>query len=249
MDQAIERFLDRDPLRTLAARELYKQKDSRVLSFAPDGLLLEAAGLHALSADTAEGALRICEGVKHIPLLIVDCREAVPALAQKYGYQRAKACYNVVYGGAGPVKVQAGVHLSPLGEEHVAAVAAHYDLMDESEVRRHIQDGTLLGGFAFDEWVGFIGIHDEGSMGMLHVFDGHRRKGMGFMLEGLLINRLLMAGKTPWAQIFVENTASLALQQKLGMVRAETPITWMSRPKENAYAAGRTDAGAAGAGA
>lgn len=228
MNKDIAGFLERDSLRCVAAREMYRQKDAKVLAFTGDALLMEARGIHALSADSAESAMKACEGMDSIRLIVCDCEAAAPLLQKKYGFGRSKACYNVIYGGKNPVPVEEGARLASIDERDAGRVIECYGLLPPEQVRRHIIEGTLLGGYADGEWVGFIGIHDEGSMGMLYIFPTARRKGLGYTLEGLLINRLLAEGKLPWAQIFTDNHASLALQQKLGMVRSRDLIVWMS---------------------
>lgn len=229
MEQNIIRFLERDTLRCVAARELYKQEGSNVLAFTGEALLMEADGLYALSADSAEGAMRACETVSDMRLLVCDCAAAAPLLIKRYGFTRSRACYNVIYPKKEPVPVEQGAFLAPMDIADAPRVIECYDLLPPEQVRRHIMDGTLLGGYVGGEWAGFIGLHDEGSMGMLYIFPSARRRGLGYTLEGLLINRLLSEGRLPWAQIFTDNTASLALQEKLGLARSDEEIVWLSK--------------------
>ena len=82
---------------------------------------------------------------------------------------------------------------------------------------RRLAAGTIDGGYLDGELVGFIGMHAEGSMGMLEVFPGWRRRGVALALEAAKIASGLAAGHVPWAQVFPENRASIALQHRLGM--------------------------------
>lgn len=225
----ILRFLERDPLRCVAAREIYRRQDAHTLAFTGRALLMHAGSLHALSADSVEDALAACEGLSDAGLLCCDCMAAMPALMARYGLTWSGICYNVVYQGSAPVPVGEGAVLAPIPPEGIETVVASYGLLSPGDVRRHIQDGTLLGGYMQGEWVGFIGLHDEGSMGMLHIFPAYRRRGLGYTLEGLLINRLLKENRTPWAQIFTDNHASLSLQSKLGMARSDETVCWLSK--------------------
>ena len=76
---------------------------------------------------------------------------------------------------------------------------------------------------------GFIGAHPEGSMGMLHIFPEYRRQHLGFALEAEQIRRFLEQGIIPFCQIASSNTASLALQKKLGMTFSDELIYWLFR--------------------
>lgn len=228
MDQEIIRFLERDELRCVAAREMYKQEGAKVLAFTGRALLMETRGIHALSADSGEEALRACEQIEAMPLLMCDCAAAVPLLKSRYGFQKGHACYNVVYKKKEPVKVREDARLALIGEKDAERVVESYKLEPPELVRRQIKEGALLGGYVQDEWVGYIGIHDEGSIGMLYIFPSARRRGLGFTLEGMMINRRLEQGRLPWAQIITDNHASLALQKKLGMVRSKDTVVWLS---------------------
>lgn len=75
---------------------------------------------------------------------------------------------------------------------------------------------------------GFAGTHEEGSMGMLEVFEPYRRRGIAAALEKYLINRTLEKGFTPYCQVFTDNAASIRLQEKLGLKLCRKEIYWIS---------------------
>lgn len=77
------------------------------------------------------------------------------------------------------------------------------------------------------EFVGFIGRHPEGSMGLLQVFPEYRRQGYGEELESFMINRFLEEGRVPYAHIIVDNEKSMNLQKKLGYEVADKKIYWL----------------------
>ena len=63
-------------------------------------------------------------------------------------------------------------------------------------------------------------------MGMLTVFPDYRRKGLGFELEKHLINTALEEGRRAYCNVFFSNTASIALQEKLGLSRGPVFSWW-----------------------
>ena len=64
-------------------------------------------------------------------------------------------------------------------------------------------------------------------MGMLEVLPTYRRLHIGTALESHLVNDALRRGWTPYCQIFVGNTASVHLQQRLGLVVSQNVLYWM----------------------
>ena len=53
-------------------------------------------------------------------------------------------------------------------------------------------------------------------MGALEVFEGHRRTGWGTALAGAQVARQLGMGWRPWAEVWPDNKASLALERAMG---------------------------------
>ena len=112
---------------------------------------------------------------------------------------------------------------------------ARYNLLSRSGIEDHLARGWIRGGFAADgALVGFIGEHDEASMGMLEVFPEARRHGFAQALEAALIGELLAAGRTPYCHVAPDNEASRALQAKLGLRRVDTVQCWFGMPERHA---------------
>ena len=70
----------------------------------------------------------------------------------------------------------------------------NYDLADEEEITAQLDAGVIFGAFVDGELAGFIGRHDEGSVGMLFVFPQFRRLGVAEALERNYVNRELAQG-------------------------------------------------------
>ena len=97
----------------------------------------------------------------------------------------------------------------------------------EEHIKERLNAGVMYGAFDEDRIIGFIGIHNEGSMGMLFVEEAYRKKGVGASLESYLINLQISNGLTPYCHIIEGNDKSLALQEKLGLYVADTPLWWI----------------------
>uniref|UniRef100_UPI004056B5B7 GNAT family N-acetyltransferase n=1 Tax=Agathobacter sp. TaxID=2021311 RepID=UPI004056B5B7 len=104
-----------------------------------------------------------------------------------------------------------------------------YDAVDDIEyIRERITAGCVFGAFVNGEFAGGVGIHDDGSIGMLKVLEEYRGRKIGAALETYIVNYAMQLGWTPYGQVEADNTASLHLQKKLGMHLSKTPIVWMA---------------------
>lgn len=122
----------------------------------------------------------------------------------------------------------------PLTEDYAALCAAHYHPEDDdpSYMLDRIRAGRLWGLFVEGQLAAFIGMHHEGSMGILEVLPAYRRRGLGAALEGWLIAWQLRQGWRPYCHVYLDNGASHALQARLGLTPAPDPVVWAWRPDE-----------------
>ena len=85
----------------------------------------------------------------------------------------------------------------------------------------------LLGAFVDGAPAGFVGFHDEGSIGMLEVLPEYRRRGLGEALEAGAVRLALSRGQYAFGQVETENAASLALQKKVGLELSDRELFWL----------------------
>jgi len=115
-----------------------------------------------------------------------------------------------------------------LTPEYIDQVFEKYNATNSRLYIEILIDRKQLWGI-FDEGhlAGFIGVHLEGSMGLLEIFPEYRRKGYGQQLESYLINDFLNRGETPFCQVVTANDKSIALQNKLGLEISEKTTIWL----------------------
>ena len=101
--------------------------------------------------------------------------------------------------------------------------------IDDAYVRERIQSGAMFGAFIEGRQAGFVGIHSEGSLGMLFVEEAFRGQKIASSLEAYAVNRMLEKGWTPYGHIAAGNTASEKLQEKLGFYKAEKTFWWLEK--------------------
>ena len=116
-----------------------------------------------------------------------------------------------------------------LTEEYLPYLAANYDADEEDYLAERLQAGAMYGAFDGERLVGFIGMHSDGSMGMLYVEEHYRHRKLAISLESFLINRQLEWGFTPYCHVETDNSPSKALQEKLGLYASTEVVVWMGR--------------------
>lgn len=197
----------------------------------PEALLIldHASGMPMLAATHEQAALLALTAMPDKDLLLIDDAGMAPAIMQALAFSGRTDCINVVYENE-PIIIDSPVQLRTLSvHEHAATISAHYDLHDPGEIQQMITEHRLLGGFVGQDWIGFIGWHEENSMGLLQIFEPYRRRGYAYALEALQINLILSRGEIPFGQVIVGNNASIALQRKLGFRIADRPMGWLYR--------------------
>lgn len=119
------------------------------------------------------------------------------------------------------------IEIRVLDESYFDFVFEHYDGYNNPDyIMERLGSGNLWGAFNESECLGFIGYHDEGSMGLLHVIEAYRKQGIGEYLESFLIHKSIQDKRIPFAQVYPGNIASEHLQRKLGLVPSDNVITW-----------------------
>ena len=142
------------------------------------------------------------------------------------GYHGSMLCSQACYTRGEPLPVR-HKDIRQLTVEEVPYVAEHYHLGDEIYVRERITAGDVFGIYIEGKLCGFIGCHNDGSMGMLYVEDAYRRQGLAASLEGYLINKQREQGMIPYAHIVNGNEASIQLQERLGLNLSDPVIWWL----------------------
>jgi len=123
-----------------------------------------------------------------------------------------------------------GLVISPLADEHADIVSdIYHTVCGANYIRERIKSGCMFGAFIEDKLVGFIGIHSDGSLGMLEVLEEYRGRKIGKALETYLINKTLEMGWIPYGQILEGKVVSENMQGTLGLYTSKTPVVWMWR--------------------
>lgn len=232
MDQA-EEYLTKDPVLHAGMLCCIRRGSARILAASGSGVLLydEGSGTHMLSAESEAEARRLLKGLENTELLVAHQEFCTAAAEKKFGLHDRMPVCNAVYLQREPLPECGGpAEIRPLDESFLPFVREHYRTVDDDAyLLKRLRAGVMFGAFVEGEPAGFIGMHEEGSMGMLEVLPHFRRRGIAQMLETYQTNRLLQAGMVPYAQIKAGNAVSVALHRKLGFYMSDYSICWLTR--------------------
>jgi GNAT superfamily N-acetyltransferase len=235
-DQALG-FLQNNPLQHIDMLEAIHRGQARLADVSGQGVMLFHARCQAwmISTDQAAAAARMLDRIAAGPephdLFVAHQAFYSQEIRERFGLKKTMPCHQAAYFGREPLPdVCAGTRceILPLDERHLDFVLAHYShISDREYLRERLRAGVMFGASVDGQLAGFIGEHDEGSLGLLEILPAWRRRGLAEALERHATNRHLAQGWTPFSQIKQGNEASLALQKKLGYTVSGEIVYWL----------------------
>ena len=213
--------------------ESLRMGDARILHDSEGALLVQLISwpLYLIAAVDPEEGKQLIDGLlpdENGEIVIVARGEQLVTYAKECGFQTVSPCVQVLYDKKEPIPFETELVIQHPDHSEYERIKDAYTLpISEEEVLASIDQPEFSAGYLNGEMVGFIGMHPEGSLGMLHIFDEYRGRGYAEILEKYMINGRIAAGAYPYGQVFVDNEASLALQRKMGMTFSKDSIYWM----------------------
>ncbi len=202
------------------------QKDVNVL------LQAEGSQSYSLYAKSPEAAQLLTESPGGVRMLqkknftLTVCQDTIRELLQRrYGLAAECGRYQACYTRKEPLRVPCR-SIRPLTDSDLSYVTLRCREYTEAYLLQRIRAGAMYGIYFEREELlsGFIGLHEEGNMGMLYVDREYRRQGLAVSLESWLINDQLKRGEIPYCQIEEGNDAVVRLQKKLGLYLCQEPM-------------------------
>lgn len=204
---------------------------AEIIYAAGDGVMVKDKISSVIMLQTADMALaeKLLDGLPEDTLVVVAHSDGLADLVErKMGFDKRVPCYQGVYLKEPFALPETELQIRLLTEDEANEACRLYRFTRE-EILDHIRLGIVYGGFINGKIVGMIGLHYQGSMGMLEVKKDYRRRGFGEIMEKFLINSQLEKGVAPYCQIIDDNVASLALQSKLGLDLSKNKLYWMRK--------------------
>lgn len=224
-------WLERDRVLHANLLEVLRRGSADALIVESGGVLLHDTGCGAwMLAAEPKAAEAFLDRVPEDCDLFVGHDMAYFDLARaRFGLPEREICWSAAYLAKDPLPIpDFGGALRRLDRSWAPWVLEHYShtFADLAYMERAVDRG-IIGAFVDGQPAGFVGFHDEGSIGMLEVLPEYRRRGLGEVLQRAAINLALERGQIPFGQVIDGNEASLALQRKLGMAVSATTLFWL----------------------
>ncbi len=230
MEDMALKYLQKNELLNIGMIFPIKRKTAKILYAKENGVLLKELKSEAymLCVDNFNLGKDLTDLIDDGKLFNIYQEFMVDYILNKFNLSSILDCHQIAYLSKNPIVVSAELTVKKLTFEYLDIIFNHYNsYVDLDYLKRRILDGEIYGGFLKDDLCGFVGTHEEGSLGILEIFPEYRNKGYGTLLEGFMINLYLKKGFIPFGQVKIDNYKSLNLQKKMGMEISEEKIYWI----------------------
>ncbi|MDD3224872.1 MAG: GNAT family N-acetyltransferase [Clostridium sp.] len=192
------------------------------------------SGIYMMSALDIQTAEEIILKIpKDIDIIVTHQNNYCDLLMKKFGLEEEVSCYNVLYKSKEKINVyNDDIDIRRITDKYKEYVKSNYSSLDKMEkgyIEKRINEGEMYGAFMDSTLCGFVGSHEEGSIGILEVLPRFRKRGIALKLEAFAINLAIEQGRYPYGQVFQGNEPSLNLQNKLGFEKAKEKTHWLVR--------------------
>lgn len=224
-------YLEKNKLLHIDMIEPIRRNTCDILYANSDGVLIHEknSNSYMLTTESVDLAKKLIENLPKKDLFVIHQNEMFDLVKDRFGYKNYFECKQTAYLKNTPPKLDYEIEIRLLEDKNKDLVKENYKSMDEGfdYTSFLIDEKCMWGAFDKDTLMGFIGVHSEGSMGLLEVLSEHRNKGVAQALQNYLIDYMLKKEWIPFGQVFIENDKSLNLQNKLGLEISKESIFWL----------------------
>lgn len=232
MKEQARQYLEQKPLLHADMLAILTDPKAQISYLSGDALVLRLPPEYTfVTAESAAAQQRVLPLVCNSGLVVAHATPLRDVLVGQYGFETLMDCYNCAYQSLRPVpyELPRGAEIRTLTQADAPFVSEHYHAIEDPQYIRERIDAGMYGAWMDGALVGFVGTHDEHSMGMLEILPDYRHHGLAFSLEAHLINALVSQGVTPYCQVVTDNVASLNLQRKLGLTIGSDIVSWLKK--------------------
>jgi tRNA (guanine37-N1)-methyltransferase len=224
-------YLLADSLHHMDMVEAVRRDEAKIIYQNLDGVLIHhrTCGAYMMSARNAEASTHLISLMEKPEIMVVHQEFSKHQAQRKFSFTESMECFHAAYcKDSFPLLIPQTVTIKKMNGASIDLVMKHYTHIDDREyLEERLESGWFYGAFIDERLAGFVGVHGEGSIGMLLVLPEYRRKGIAHALLSFICNRFISQNMVPFAQIITTNTASLALFSKLGFSISQNPIWWL----------------------
>ena len=222
-------YLEQDVVLNIGMIEPINRGTADFLYAEKDGVLLleKKSGAYMMSVDEPDLAERLVAEIIDAKLFVTYQQFCLPIIKNSFGLSPQFKCLQAAYLNKTLLQTDVSIKIYMLNSAHIQEVLEHYHTMDDPDyIKKLIGNGQIYGTFVDGSLAGFIGIHLEGSIGMLEVLPEFRRRGIGYALESYIVNMMVEKGWTPFCEVFDSNLNSINMQKKLGFELSNQYLYW-----------------------
>lgn len=196
------------------------------------------AEMYYLAPFSKDGAVRMNELLLkngESGLFVLHGEEYVSVFKEGFSVYRETPCYQAVFPRRQDISLPEGVEIRLLGGSFTDLITEKYSRShgNSEYIKQLLDSGVMYGAFIDDEIVGFIGQHDEHSIGLLEVFPAFSGRGVGSALESFMINKVLSEGFTPYCHVVEDNEVAFHFHMKRpGVMMSRDKVVWIYRSRE-----------------
>ena len=195
-----------------------------------DGVLAFFKGIYALFGTSGQGLEKALSLVENASCFVCSSSEEGDAVLEKFkNIKKKKACYQILYRQPFGVQIPEDTIVKelPPTDENIDFVTATYTLgFAREDIKRLMQDFTFFATYTGGELSGYIGRHDEGSIGLLEIMPKFRRKGLGAFLVDYSVKTLNERGDIAYCNIETSNEKSLNMHLKMNFKPSNKLVYW-----------------------
>jgi hypothetical protein len=229
-------MLAKDFLLNVDMLECMRRGSAEILFASNEGVLIKdcPSNIYMISSNNIELSTYLINMLPDdLDIISVHDKFSFDLLLKKHIFSETMICYNSVYTKKTPIVcAKSSVEIRPLTIEYKDNIINSYskiNLVDSNYIENRLKSNVMFGAFIDNNLCGFIGIHEEGSIGMLEVLPEFKGKGIGSALQITATNHALSLKRYPYGQVVETNIASTALQRKLGFELSKDKVYWLIR--------------------
>ncbi len=223
-------YLGKDKLLHIDMIEPIRRNTCDILYADSDGVLIHEknSNSYMLTTNSIDLAKKLIDTLPQKGLFVIHQEELFDLIKDKFAYKNYFECRQAAYLSINPPKLNKDILIKLLENKDKNIVRENYESMDEDfdYTSFLIDEKQMWGAFKDNALMGFIGIHSEGSIGLLEVLPEYRNMGVAQALQNFLIEYMLKKDWIPFGQVFLDNDKSLNLQKKLGLEVSEKSVFW-----------------------
>ena len=224
------KYLQSNPLMHMDMIVPIKRGTADILHASSEGVCLKEtqSGAHMISVSSYDLSRKLIDLIPRGEMVTFHQAYLIEDLKERFDSYTLMESYQAVYFKTEPLPVRGDMEVKALNLSHFPILMENYDVNVGAEyLHNRLECGALFGGYVTNSLVGFAGIHAEGSIGLLKIFEQYQKKGYGTALTSFMVNHQLNQNAIPFAQIDIDNMASLTLMRKLGFDVSCERVFWL----------------------